>query len=104
MISQMLMLIPLHVNNILFLESISKIIYCVTINALKNIKIPTMEGVIERIINLYAVCGFHIALIQVDIQLKEIKDGKKIPTTINVVSKGEHVLEIERMNCISKEY
>ena len=51
----------------------------------------------------YAVRGFHIALIHVDIQLKSIKDRKLLGTDVNVVSKGEHVPEIERMNRVSKE-
>lgn len=77
----------LHINNIIFLGSISKNIHYVTINTLENMKIPTMESVIERIIHSYAVQGFHIALIHVDIQFKAIKDRKKIGMAINVVSK-----------------
>ena len=94
----------LHVNNIPFLGSISKNINYVTINALDNMKIPTMENVIEQIICLYAIWRFNIALMHVDIQFKAIKDQKNISTAINVVSKGENVLEIEWMNCVLKEH
>ena len=94
----------LHVNSIPFLGSISKNIHYVTYNALDSMKIPVMEATIEMIIHSYAVRGFHIALIHVDIQFKVIKDRKCIPTDVNVVARGEHVPEIERMNCVAKEH
>lgn len=88
----------LHMNSIPFLGSISKHIHYVTTNALENIKIPTMEVMIKRIMRLYAVWGFHVTLIHVDIQFKGVKDQKTTDRVVNMVSKGEHVPEIERMN------
>ena len=94
----------LHVNNIPFLGSVSKNIHYITFGALHSMKIPVMEKIIETIIRLYAVRGFHISLIHVDIQFKAIKDRKRIHTAVNIVSKGEHVPEIELMNCVVKEH
>ena len=40
------------------------------VKALHNIKIPTMEDCIEKILWAYGVRGFHVTIIYVDIQYK----------------------------------
>ena len=93
----------LHVNRLPFLTSVSKNIHYSTINALDNMKIPTMENVIEKLIRSYSVRGFRIVAVHVDIQFKAIRDRNILGPSINVVSRGEHVPEIERMIRVQKE-
>ena len=93
----------LHVNSIPFLGSVSKNIHYIIVNPLVNIKIPTMEKMIMTIIHSYAIRVFYIAIIHVDIQFKAIKDRNLLKTKVNVVSKGEHVPEIKRVNRMLKE-
>lgn len=66
-------------------------------------KIPTMEKVIMTIIHSYAICGFYIALIHVNIHFKAIEDRNLLNTKNNVVSKGEHVPTIKQMKQLLKE-
>ena len=94
----------MHVNRILFLVSVSKHIHYGTAQALESMKIPKMEMVIKSIISSYKVRGFHVAILHVDIQFKAIRDRKLLgDVTTNVVSRGEHVPEIERLNRVLKE-
>ena len=75
----------MHVNRIPFLTSLSRKIHYGTVNALADMKIPTMEVCIEKIIRAYSVRGFHVTVIHVDIQFKAIKDRKILKPLINVV-------------------
>jgi hypothetical protein len=93
----------MHVNKVPFLISISEHIHYGTIKALDSMKIPVLEQEIERIIKLYAVRGFHVKFILVDIQFKSIKDRGNITAIVNVVGKGEHVPAIERFIRVIKE-
>ena len=91
----------LHVNRIPFLATLSKNIHYSTMDALDTMKIPTMEHVIDTVLQSYAVRGFHVHAIHVDIQFKAISDRANLPVLTNVVSRGEHVPEIlkERARC-----
>ena len=93
----------LHVNRIPFLATLSKNIHYSTMDALDNMKIPTMEHVIETVIHAYAVRGFHVKVIHVDIQFKALLDREKLPVRTNIVSRGKHVPEIERYIRVLKE-
>ena len=93
----------LHVNRIPFLTLISKNIHYGTVNALNNMKIPTMEDCIDKILRAYGIRGFHVTAIHVDIQFKSIKDRNRLDLVTNVVSWGEHVPEIERHQRVLKE-
>jgi hypothetical protein len=93
----------MHVNKVPFLISISTNIHYGTIKALDSMKIQVMEQEIERIIKLYAVRGFHVKFILVDIQFKSIKDRGIVSAVVNVVGKGEHVPSIERFIRVIKE-
>ena len=93
----------LHVNRIPFLATLSKSIHYSTMDALDNMKIPTVEHVIETVIHAYAVRGFHVKVIHVDIQFKALLDREKLPVRTNIVSRGEHVPEIERYIRVLKE-
>ncbi|OEU11892.1 hypothetical protein FRACYDRAFT_245012 [Fragilariopsis cylindrus CCMP1102] len=93
----------MHVNKVPFLISVSEHIHYGTIKALDSMKIPILELEIQRIIKLYAVRGFHVKFILVDIQFKAIKDRGQLTATVNVVGKGEHVPAIERFIRVIKE-
>ena len=93
----------MHVNKVPFLISVSEHIHYGTIKALDSMKIPVLELEIQRIIKLYAVRGFHVKFILVDIQFKAIKDRGQLTATVNVVGKGEHVPAIERFIRVIKE-
>jgi hypothetical protein len=73
------------------------------VKALESMKIPILEQEISRIIKLYAVRGFHVKFILVDIQLKSIKDRGLLAVIVNVVGKGEHVPAIERFIRVIEE-
>ena len=66
----------MHVNRIPFLTSLSRKIHYGTVSALTDMKIPTMESYIKKIIRSYSVRGFHVTVIHVDIQFKAIKGQK----------------------------
>lgn len=93
----------MHVNKVPLLVSISEHIHYGTVKALDSMKIPVLELEIERIIKLYAVRGFHVKFILVDIQFKSIKDRGKLTAIVNVVGKGEHVPAVERFIRVIKE-
>ena len=95
----------IHVNHILFLATVFKVIYCGTIKTLESMKIPTMEDEIKRVITMYTVRGFYyVASILVNIKFKVIKNKGQLSATVNVVAKREHVLEMERFNRVIKEW
>ena len=93
----------LHVNKIPFLMSISKDIHYGTVDALDDMKIPTLEKTINKIFRLYRLRGFNVVTIHVDIQFKSIRDRKILTVHVNVVSRGEHVPEAERFIRVIKE-
>jgi hypothetical protein len=67
-------------------------------------KIPVMEDAIKCIIKAYEVRGFTVKFLMVDIQFRGIKDRNN-PTgvLVNVVSRDEHVEDIERLIRVYKE-
>jgi hypothetical protein len=95
----------MHVNKVPLLIRVSYHIHYGTIKALDSMKIPVLEQeIIGRVIKLYAVRGFHVKFILVDIQFKPIKDRAILPVHVNVVGKGEHVPPaIERFIQVIKE-
>ena len=93
----------LFVNRIPFLATISKYIHYGTIQALQNMKIPTIEDGIESVLRTYGNRGFHVKTIHVDLQFKALKDRNKLSLRTNVCSREEHVPEIERYIRVIKE-
>jgi hypothetical protein len=93
----------MHVNKVPFLVTISKNIHYGTVNALDDLKIPTLERTISAVFKAYTVRGFNVTNVHVDIQFKAIRDRKIIAANINVVSRGEHVPSIERFIRVMKE-
>ena len=71
---------------------------------LPSMKIPMMEAAIQGIVKSYAVRGFLVKFIFVDLQFKAIKDCSNIEgAIINVVSRDEHVKDIKRFIRVLKE-
>ena len=62
-----------------------------------------MEECIDKILRAYGIRGFHVTAIHVDIQFKSIKDRGNLNLITNVVSRGEHVPDIERHHRVLKE-
>ena len=88
----------MHVNKVPFLVIVSQHIYYSTVCAVESIKMPVLENEISRIIiKIYCLHVFNIKYDLVDIQFKHlrIKDQGLLPIVVNVVTKGEHVPEIE---------
>ena len=58
-----------------------------TVHGLPSMKITIMEAAIQGIVKSYAVRGFQVKFIFVDLQFKVIKDRSNIEQTIiNIVS------------------
>ena len=94
----------MHVNKIPILVGISKGIHYGSVRALQSMTIPVMETDIKAMMNTYSSRGFCIKVLHVDIQFKAIKDRNNlIGVRVNVVSRGEHVPEIERFIRVVKE-
>ena len=85
----------LHRNDAPFLTSISNHIHHGTFNAVDNLKVDALEVGLKNAIRSYAVRGFSISVIFVDIQFKALKDRNVLGVTVSVVSRGEHMKQIE---------
>ena len=75
--------------------SISNHIYYGSANAIDNMKANTLELGLQNLVRCYAIRGFNVVVIMVNIQFKPLKDRNKLGVAINFVSKGEHVKAIE---------
>jgi hypothetical protein len=94
----------MHVNKIPFLVSVSRKIHYGTANAIHSMKIPVMEEAIKSIIKAYETRGFTVKFLIVDIQFRGIKDRNNLEGVIvNIVSRDEHVEDIERLIRVYKE-
>ena len=86
----------MFVCKVALLVTVSRDIHYGTVHGLPSIKIPVMEAAIQGIVKSYAVRGFLVKFIFVDLQFKAIKDRSNIRgTIINIVSQYEHVEDIE---------
>jgi hypothetical protein len=94
----------MHVNMIPFLVSVLRKIHYGTAHAIHCMKIPVMEDAIKGIIKAYEVRGFTVKFLMVDIKFRGIKDRNNLTgVTVNVVSRDEHVEDIERLIRVYKE-
>ena len=83
-------------NDVPFLTCVSHNVHCGTMLAADNLKCPTLEHDIRKMIRSYSVRGFNIVLIAVDIKLKILKDLNQTGVKFNIVSKEEHAPTIKR--------
>ena len=79
----------MHLNDVLFLTSVSEGIYYGIVLAVDNLECNTLERDLKHIVRAYSIRGFYVILILVDMQFKPLKDHNKVGTLINTVSKGE---------------
>eukprot|EP00536_Pseudo-nitzschia_multiseries_P015470 jgi/Psemu1/42725/gm1.42725_g len=95
----------MHINRIPMLVTISRNIHYGTVAALPNMKLPQLEAAIVSVIKSYSLRGFHVAVLLLDKPFDSLATGhfSGFKLRINVVSRDEHVPEIERFICVIKE-
>ena len=93
----------MHVNDVPFLTSISNHLHCSTATAAENMKAPTLEAVLKNIVRCYAIRGFNVGVIFLDIQLKCVKDRNLLGVAVGTASRGEHVKQIYRHHRVIEE-
>ena len=76
----------LHINNMSFLTSISEDSRYGAISALDNLKCNTLEHGLKYVRRAYAIRGFNIIVITLDMQFKALKDENLVGMQINVAS------------------
>ena len=64
----------MHANDIPFLKTTYENIHCEKIVAMENLKCQSLEFELKSVIRSYAIRGFCIKLVVVDIQFKTLKD------------------------------
>ena len=93
----------MFINDVPFLTSISNHLHYGTSKAVDNLVAPTLEEGLKSIIRSYAVRGFGVGVIFLDLQFKCIKDRNRLGVSIIIMSKGEHVKQIERFHRVIEE-
>ena len=94
----------MFVCSVAILVSVSRNIHYGIVHGLPSMKIPIMEEAIQGIVKSYTVRGFLVKFNFVDLQFKAIKDCSNIEGAIvNIVSRDEHVEDIERFIRVLKE-
>lgn len=66
-------------------------------------KAETLETSLRNIIKCYAIQGFNVVVILVDMQFKPLKDRNQVGVAVNIISKGEHIKQIERFHWVIEE-
>jgi hypothetical protein len=93
----------LHVNRIPFLSTIARAIHYGTIAALPNMTLKDIEKALPGVIRSYALRGFVVKHVLVNMQFEGLRDRMCDSVMINIVSKDEHVPEMERFIRVIKE-
>jgi hypothetical protein len=94
----------MKVNGIPFLMTISKHIKFGSAGKLDDMKTRTMLCHFKTIFNVYAIRGFRVTIVLADNQFESMRgDLANLGAIINVVSRDEHVPEIERYNRTIKD-
>ena len=88
----------MHLNNIPFITYVSQNINYGTVVGVDNLQCICLEEELRKIVISYAIRGFCIILINVDLQFKALKDRNLFGDAFNVVSQEEHVPKIERFH------
>ena len=84
----------LFVNGIPVLATVCQGIKYGTVKPIASTKIPDLQSVIAGVIQSYKIREFTVVCLLVDIQFKALEDCFK-NVTVNVVSRAEHVTDIE---------
>ena len=85
----------MNANDVPFVTSISNHIHHGTSNSVDNIKAKVLEVILINIIKKYAIKGYSVGVIFIDIQFKRVKDRKNLGAIASIVSREKH---IERYN------
>ena len=93
------------VNEIPFLNTISRHIMYRTTNELENRTVASYRSALDDVFGKYNAAGFTIGCIHCDIEFKPVMDKIKAALKIRMIyaGKGEHVPEAERNNRVTKE-
>ena len=86
-----------------FLTSVSNHLHCGTSNAVDNMKAVTLEDGLKNVIRCYNIRGFSIGIMFLDIQFKCVQDRNLLGVKISIVSRGEHVKQIEIFHRLIEE-
>ena len=87
----------LHVNQIPFFSDISRGIHYGPISVLLSMKVNDLKKALLCVIHSYSLQGFTVKYVLVDIQFECLKSRMtQHNVSVNVVSRDEHVPEIER--------
>ena len=79
----------LHVNNVPFLTFILNHIHYEIATTIDNMKTPTLEAGLKSIMQSYAIRGFSIGIIFLNIQFKYTKDKNNF-NTVNLLSHSKY--------------
>ncbi len=95
----------MFVNNIPFFMSISKHIRFLTCELLENRKAPSLIQALQRIYGIYRKRGFKITNILGDGEFECTRGAvaTDLQSELNICGKDEHVPDIERAICTTKE-
>ena len=94
----------MHINGIVFLNTISRHIMFAIGSMTKNRKIENMANGITQVHKLYLQCGFKTTHMHTDCEFEPLrKEMNALGINLNFASKKEHVPEIERFVRTVKE-
>lgn len=79
----------------LFLIFVSHNIHYNIVGVVDNLKCPTLEHELKKIVRSYTLQGFHMILIIVNMQFKSLSNYNQVGVKFNIVSKEEYALIIE---------
>ena len=68
-----------------------------------NLKCTTLENELKSVIRAYSVREFRSEVVQVEIQFKDLKDSNLFGVEIDVLSRDEHVKNIETHHGVIKD-
>ena len=69
-----------------------------------NLKYVLLEFILINVVKYYAVRGFCVVMITVDIQFKSLKDQNRVGVKFNIVSKDEYAPIIESIYRVIEEH
>ena len=93
----------MFLNDVPFLTSISEHMHYGIAKPADNLKCMSLESQLKMILRSYAVRGFRVVMIAVDLQFQSLKDRNRVGAPFNVHSTEEHVHNIERWHRTVKE-
>ena len=94
----------MKINGIPFFNTISRHIKFGSSGKLDNLQNSTIVSHLKIIMNVYCVRGFRVTIVLADNQFESMRgDIADLGAIVNVVSRDEHVPEIERYNRTIKE-